>query len=138
VEGTRGLPFKGQDKTRCLRYPDQATFHPIRYLRGLARALLAHQARLYADTVVESVEEDERGVTVLTERGNAVRAFAAVIATNSPINDRVAIHSKQAPYRTYAMAFTIPRGEMKEASIGIRSIPTTMCASSLARARPTT
>ena len=32
----------------------------------------------------------------------------AVIATNSPINDRYAIHSKQAPYRTYAMAFSVP------------------------------
>ena len=68
VEGARGVPFKGQDKTRCLRYPDQATFHPLRYLRGLTRALLdAATARLYADTVVESVEEDEGGVTVLTE-----------------------------------------------------------------------
>ena len=114
VEGARGVPFKGQDKTRCLRYPDQATFHPLRYLRGLTRALLARNARLYADTVVESVEEDEGGVTVLTEGGNAVRALAAVIATNSPINDRVAIHTKQAPYRTYAMAFTIPRGEMPD------------------------
>jgi len=108
VEGVRGVPFKGQDKTRCLRYPDQATFHPLRYLRGLTRALLARNARLYADTVVESVEEDEGGVTVLTEGGNAVRALAAVIATNSPINDRVAIHTKQAPYRTYAMGLHHP------------------------------
>ena len=60
------------------------------------------------------MEEDEGGVTVLTEGGNTVRALAAVIATNSPINDRVAIHTKQAPYRTYAMAFTIPRGEMPD------------------------
>ena len=114
MEAARGVPFKGQDKTRCLRYPDLATFHPLRYLRGLARALLAGNARLYADTVVETVEEDERGVTVLTDAGNTVRAGAAVIATNSPINDRVAIHTKMAPYRTYAMAFTIPRGEMPD------------------------
>lgn len=114
MESARGVPFKGQDATRCLRYPDLATFHPLRYLRGLARALIARQARLYADTVVESVEEDENGVTLLTDRGNTIRARAAVIATNSPISDRVAIHSKQAPYRTYAMAFTIPRGEMKD------------------------
>src|SRR6185503_1924418 len=30
-----GLPFSGHEKTRCLRYPDQATFHPTKYLRGL-------------------------------------------------------------------------------------------------------
>ena len=38
----------------------------------------------------------------------------AVVATNSPINDRFAIHTKQAPYRTYAMAFTIPRGALSD------------------------
>jgi glycine/D-amino acid oxidase-like deaminating enzyme/nitrite reductase/ring-hydroxylating ferredoxin subunit len=114
MEAAVGVPFKGQDKTRCLRYPELATFHPLRYLRGIARALVARKARLHADTAVESVEENDSGVTVLTDRGNSVRARAAVVATNSPINDRVAIHSKQAPYRTYAMAFTIPRGAMKD------------------------
>ncbi|MGZ9106599.1 MAG: hypothetical protein ACXW3M_12515, partial [Rhodoplanes sp.] len=38
-----------------------------------------------------------------TEHGPSVRARAAVVATNSPINNRVALHSKQAPYRTYAI-----------------------------------
>jgi Rieske Fe-S protein len=38
-----------------------------------------------------------------------VRARHAVVATNAPINDRYAIHSKQAPYRTYAMAFSVPK-----------------------------
>ncbi len=39
----------------------------------------------------------------------SVTAAHAVFATNSPINDRVALHSKMAPYRTYAMAFTMPQ-----------------------------
>ena len=38
-----------------------------------------------------------------------------MFATNSPINDRVALHSKMAPYRTYAMAFTLPRGALPDA-----------------------
>jgi len=36
-----------------------------------------------------------------------VLASQAVVATNAPINDRYTIHSKQAPYRTYAMAFSV-------------------------------
>ena len=39
----------------------------------------------------------------------------AVFATNSPINDRVELHSKMAPYRTYAMAFTLARGTLPDA-----------------------
>ncbi len=42
-------------------------------------------------------------------------ATAAVIATNSPINDRVALHTKLAPYRTYAMCFTLPKDALPDA-----------------------
>jgi glycine/D-amino acid oxidase-like deaminating enzyme len=70
--------------------------------------------RLYAHTCVTSVEEHEDGVLVRTVSGHDVRADAAVVATNSPINDRVAIHTKQAPYRTYAMAFTVPRESFED------------------------
>jgi Rieske Fe-S protein len=38
-----------------------------------------------------------------------VECSAGVIATNSPTNDVVAIHTKQAPYRTYALAAPIPK-----------------------------
>lgn len=115
IEEARGVPFKGQEQVRCLRYLNQATFHPLRYLRGLVAAITQRKGRLYADTVVETVEEDKGGVIVRTTTGVQVRANAAAVATNSPINDRVAIHTKQAPYRTYAMAFTIPRGTLPDA-----------------------
>jgi glycine/D-amino acid oxidase-like deaminating enzyme/nitrite reductase/ring-hydroxylating ferredoxin subunit len=115
MEKARGVPFKGQEQVRCLRYPNQATFHPLRYLRGLAAAITQRKGRLYADTVVETVAEDKDGVIVRTASGTVLRASSAVVATNSPINDRVAIHTKQAPYRTYAMAFTIPRGTLPDA-----------------------
>ena len=52
---------------------------------------------------------------VKTDERRSVTAAHAVFATNSPINDRVALHSKMAPYRTYAMAFTMPRGTLPDA-----------------------
>jgi glycine/D-amino acid oxidase-like deaminating enzyme/nitrite reductase/ring-hydroxylating ferredoxin subunit len=110
----QGVPFAGQEKTPSLRYPDQATFHPLKYLAGLAAAIRKAGGRFYAETTVEKVEEDEKGVTVRTAGGHQVTAKHAVIATNSPINDRYAIHSKQAPYRTYAMAFGVPRGALPD------------------------
>jgi glycine/D-amino acid oxidase-like deaminating enzyme/nitrite reductase/ring-hydroxylating ferredoxin subunit len=115
VERVVGLPFKGHEKTRCLRYPDQATFHPTKYLQGLARCVVARGGELFADTAVVGVEEDADGVTVSTDNGRKIRARHAVVATNSPINDRVALHSKQAPYRTYAMALLLPKGALPDA-----------------------
>jgi glycine/D-amino acid oxidase-like deaminating enzyme/nitrite reductase/ring-hydroxylating ferredoxin subunit len=114
VEDTQGIPFKGLKDVRCLRYPDQGAFHPLKYLRGLAAVLKKRNMRLCSETIVEEVLEEDGGVTVKTESGHRVRAGAAVIATNSPINDRLAIHSKQAPYRTYAMAFDLPHGSLPD------------------------
>jgi glycine/D-amino acid oxidase-like deaminating enzyme/nitrite reductase/ring-hydroxylating ferredoxin subunit len=115
VEARHGMPFAGLGDARHLAFARQATFHPQRYLRGLAAAITAKAGRLFADTAVMGVEEKDGEVVVSTENGRKVRARHAVFATNTPTNDWVAIHSKQAPYRTYAMAFTIPRGALPDA-----------------------
>jgi glycine/D-amino acid oxidase-like deaminating enzyme/nitrite reductase/ring-hydroxylating ferredoxin subunit len=115
VEKVSGLPFKGLQATRCLRYPDQATFHPLKYLRGLVKAITARGGRFYADTPVEQIEEDEKGIAAKTRSGKAVRAKYAVVATNSPINGDLPIHTKMGPYRTYAMSFALPRGAIPDA-----------------------
>jgi glycine/D-amino acid oxidase-like deaminating enzyme/nitrite reductase/ring-hydroxylating ferredoxin subunit len=115
VSERKGLPFEGLGNLRCLRYPRQGAFHPLKYLNGLAAAIMQRKGRLHAKSPVRSVEEKDGAVIVTTESGRTVHAGAAVVATNTPINDRVAIHSKQAPYRTYAMAFRLPRGALPDA-----------------------
>ena len=49
------------------------------------------------------------------EHGGRIDAGAAVFATNSPTNDYLAMHSKQAPYRTYVTAFRVPSGSVPDA-----------------------
>jgi hypothetical protein len=108
-------PFEGIDTGRCLRFPRQARFHPLKYLDGLARCINRDRGRLFANTRVVSVDEGNDEVVVKTEDGLAVRATAGVIATNTPINDRIAIHTKQAPYRTYVVTARVPRGSVVDA-----------------------
>src|SRR5205085_2716287 len=55
------------------------------------------------------------GVRITTENENKIEAGGAIVATNSPINDYVALHSKLAPYRTYAMGFRLPRDKLEDA-----------------------
>ncbi len=98
-----------------LRYARQATFHPLKYLKGLVAQIEAQRGRLFADSPVMEVEERDKDVRVKLKGGMSVTAGHAVFATNAPTNDRVALHSKMAPYRTYAMAFTIPRGTLADA-----------------------
>ena len=89
----------------ALRFPRQGQMHPVRYVRGLAEALRRGGGRILRARVVE-VESGET-CRLRTAEGPTVEARAVVMATNVPSNDRVAIHTKQAAYRTYALAAEI-------------------------------
>jgi glycine/D-amino acid oxidase-like deaminating enzyme/nitrite reductase/ring-hydroxylating ferredoxin subunit len=110
----KGVPFQGLSDIRCLCYPRQAAFHPLRYLRGVAASLSRQGVRLYANSPVMEVVEKDSSVLIRTDKG-AITAQQAVVATNSPINDVVALHSKQAPYRTYVIVLTIPKDAIEDA-----------------------
>jgi glycine/D-amino acid oxidase-like deaminating enzyme/nitrite reductase/ring-hydroxylating ferredoxin subunit len=110
-----GVPLAGCGQQHALRYPHQGTFHPLKYLKGLVERIATRGGEFFADTVVLAVEENDSGtITVRTESGT-IRATAAVVATNSPISDRFALHTKMAPYRSHAMAFEIKRGAFPDA-----------------------
>lgn len=93
----------------CLRFPQQAQFDPQKYLAGLADAITRHGGRIYTQTHVSEVKGGSPA-QVKTQAEFTVTADALVIATNSPINDRVFTHLKQAPYQTYVIAAKVPTG----------------------------
>ncbi len=117
VDWADRAPMPGFDTGRCLRFPNQGRFHPGKYLTGLARAIEARGGRLYAHTAHISDREEDGGVVVETEGGMRVRAGAAVFATNSPTNNKVAIHSKQVPNRTYVIAGPVAKGSVPDALV---------------------
>ena len=110
-----GAPLAHCERQHVLRYPRQATFHPLKYLKGLVAAIEAKGGSFHCDTVVEGFEERDDGKVVVTASGGTITARSAVVATNAPIVDRFALHTKMAPYRTYAMAFSIPKGAIPDA-----------------------
>jgi glycine/D-amino acid oxidase-like deaminating enzyme/nitrite reductase/ring-hydroxylating ferredoxin subunit len=114
VDRLVGVPLSGCSDRQVLRYPDQATFHPLKYLAGVAAACAKAGVKFFSETAVQGVVEESGGVTVKTSRAT-ITADKAVIATNSPIVDRFALHTKMAPYRTYAMAFAIKAGALPDA-----------------------
>ncbi len=108
-------PMPSFETGRCLRFPDQARFHPLKYLQGLARAILAKGGVLRPHTAVESVSQTGSEVAVKTANGQTIMARDVVAATNSPIVGPLPLHTKQAPYRTYAMAFAVAKGAITDA-----------------------
>jgi glycine/D-amino acid oxidase-like deaminating enzyme/nitrite reductase/ring-hydroxylating ferredoxin subunit len=98
----------------CLHFPRQAQFHPLEYLRGVAAGFERAGGRLFTGTHVATVEGgDDAHVT--TSDGRTVHADAIVVATNVPINDRLVIHTKQAPYHTYVIGARIRPGALTPA-----------------------
>ena len=81
----------------------------------LVTSIRANGGRIFADSAVTKIDEQQDGVRLSVDGRGTIDAATAVFATNSPINDRLELHSKMAPYRTYAMAFTLPRGTLPDA-----------------------
>jgi glycine/D-amino acid oxidase-like deaminating enzyme/nitrite reductase/ring-hydroxylating ferredoxin subunit len=108
VERVDRLPIGNFNTDGVLRFSRQAQFHPLKYLSGLARAIVARGGRIFTGTRVVKIEDGER-TRIETPDGHVVTAKAAVVATNCPINDRLVIHSKQAPYATYVLGLRVTR-----------------------------
>jgi glycine/D-amino acid oxidase-like deaminating enzyme/nitrite reductase/ring-hydroxylating ferredoxin subunit len=114
VEWADNAPMPGLKSGRCLRFPNQGRFHPTLYLRGLANAILYRGGRLFANTAYSNHQVESDGVRIETEAGPRVSARAAVFATNSPVNDKVTIHTKQLPDRTYVIAGRVPKDSVPD------------------------
>jgi glycine/D-amino acid oxidase-like deaminating enzyme/nitrite reductase/ring-hydroxylating ferredoxin subunit len=114
VEHVGRAPIDSFDTGLCLRFPRQAQFHPLKYLAGLKRAIERDGGRIFTGTHAGKIEGGANA-RVDTSNGFAVTADAIVIATNSPVNDIVTIHTKQASYTTYVIGARIPRGSVTRA-----------------------
>lgn len=107
-------PLASFDTGPCLCFPMQAQFHPMKYLAGLAAAIERRGGRIYTRTHVTSIKGGPHA-TITTTGGHTVTARAVVVATNTPVNDLVTIHTKQAAYRSYVIGMPIPNGTVPRA-----------------------
>lgn len=98
----------------CLRFARQGRVNPARYVAALSRAIASRGGRLFAETAYIGHETRGDRVLVQTEAGPRIDAAHAVFTTNSPVNGKVSIHGRQAPFRTYALAGKVPKGSVAD------------------------
>ena len=97
----------------CLCFPSQAQFHPLKYMTALAAVIEQRGGRIFTGTHATKIEG---GPTASVQtNGPTVRSEYIVVATNTPVNDLVAIHTKQAAYRSYVVGARIPRASVTRA-----------------------
>jgi glycine/D-amino acid oxidase-like deaminating enzyme/nitrite reductase/ring-hydroxylating ferredoxin subunit len=114
VERVVHVPVRSFNSGPALVFPNQIEFHPLKYLKGLAEVLLKNGVQIFTHT---HAVEIKGGVDAFVRTKNDFKVTAAniVVATNSPINNIFAIHTKQAPYRTYIVGMLIPKGSVPHA-----------------------
>ncbi len=104
------VPVPGINITApAMRFPKQATFNIMNYMTGLAAAFQNLGGRIYIGSHVKEVQGGTDAY-IKTDDGFSVKADHIFVATNTPINDWVKMHTKQAAYRTYVVAFEVPKG----------------------------
>jgi glycine/D-amino acid oxidase-like deaminating enzyme/nitrite reductase/ring-hydroxylating ferredoxin subunit len=113
VERVDRPPLGSFDLGPALRFPRQGQFHPVKYLKGLADAVIRRGGQLCRAHAAEV--HDGAPARVVTADGLAIAAGSIVVATNTPVNDRVTMHTKQAPYRTYVIGMKIRTGTVPRA-----------------------
>jgi len=115
VEHLQQAGTAGFEPGECLRFPHQGQFHILKYLAGLTQAITRQGGRICTRTHVSEVHGGA-SARVVTDAGVEVKARKGiVVATNTPFNDRVAMHTKQAAYRTYVVAARVPKGAVAKA-----------------------
>jgi len=96
------LPFKTHG---AIRVDGQGQFHSIRYLFPLTQAIERAGGRIFENTSVIAVEDGDP--CRVEAEGGTVTATTVIVAANVPVNNRVAVHTKIAAYRSYAVAMRI-------------------------------
>lgn len=94
----------------CLEFPNQGQFHPLKYMEGLCHAIIRNGGQIFTNT--HASEIDHEGIT--TKNGFTIKANHVVVATNSPVNNLVAMHLKQTAHRTYVIGSLVKKGSVPE------------------------
>lgn len=113
AEKVERAPLSFFDSGPALRFPQQGQFHILKYLAGLARAVEKYGGRIHNGThAVKISTESDVVARVEVDGGYEITCQSVVVATNSPFNDLVTMHTKQAAYRTYVIGLSVQSGSI--------------------------
>ncbi len=108
------VPFPAHANGPAMRFPDNAQFHPLKYLADLAGLIRKKGGVIHTETRVADITSGSP-CTVKTDKGRTVTADAVVVAAGAPFDTGVTMHLKLAAYMTYAVGLEVPAGAVKRA-----------------------
>lgn len=107
TEIVENAPLQSFNTGPCIRFPNQAQFQPLKYLRGLYHAIIRNEGQIFTETHAQEINSD----SIKTIDDYTLKARNIVIATNAPITDKTSkIYDKQDAFRTYVIGARIKKG----------------------------
>lgn len=94
---------------KAYKFDGQGQIHPLKYITGLARAYEQLGGIILEDCFVSNVTNENDTITATTTRGD-IKANTSVYATHLPPGINI-FSFRCAPYRSYAIAFTLKSGD---------------------------
>lgn len=106
--------MKGFKLGSALRFPHQAQFHPLEYLRGLAKLIHKKGGNIFEHTPAINIKMGKK-IKVQTTNKSTITANKLIICTHEAIYDPQELYKKQNPHRTYVIGAHVPKGSIKQA-----------------------
>lgn len=94
----------------AIKFPNQAKFHPMKYMEGLYKAITEKGGIILTNTHAEKI--DQTGI--VTKDGKEIKAAHIVVATNAPVNVKYSLPLKQYAFRTYVIAAKIKKESLPD------------------------
>lgn len=114
VEALKKLDFSAKYVTKVdlpfhilagIQFENQAQFHPVKYVNGLA-SCIKDKVAIYAHTKVTDLEKQDENYKITTENGNTVITKHVVVASRYPLFNFPGYHFlKMYQSTSYIMAF---------------------------------
>ncbi|MFF3215617.1 NAD(P)/FAD-dependent oxidoreductase [Streptomyces sp. NPDC002886] len=101
-----GLPFP---VAGAVKVEDQAQFHPLKYLRGLAADIVARGGSIHEGTRVTTLDDGDP-CRLTTDSGATVSARHVVVATHHPVFDHALLAARLTQHRDLVIAGPLPAG----------------------------
>jgi len=105
VNYTEQLPFKTEYE-KALVFDQQAQFHPLKYLNGIAKAFTNEGGIILENCRITGIIENE--VLELESSQGIIKAQQLIYATHIPPGVNL-LHFRCAPYRSYALSILLQR-----------------------------
>eukprot|EP00160_Parvularia_atlantis_P017231 Unigene5843_Nuclearia_a/m.17845 Unigene5843_Nuclearia_a/g.17845 ORF Unigene5843_Nuclearia_a/g.17845 Unigene5843_Nuclearia_a/m.17845 type:complete len:562 (-) Unigene5843_Nuclearia_a:119-1804(-) len=115
VEMHATAPIQGINTGQAIRFPLQGAIQPVKYINGLARAATSRGAQIFSRTRIVDFDHDKTNAIAKTANNINITARHLVLATNTPINNKLTVHAKLKNQLSYVIAAEIPKGSYTDA-----------------------